>query len=159
MTPASAEVWNQIAAAFPPVLPPQPITTCDCEECRDVRANLGHLCWNEVLPPAIEKHFGSLPLLTNDAFQALLPAFLFGALDGINGENKTLEWTLYALLGAYEEDRATTENAEAQVRLRIAGFTEAQRAAVRAFLSMATAEPELEFHHEPIARALSAIWI
>ena len=98
-------------------------------------------------------------MLTDDAFQALLPAFLFYALSGMNHDNKILEWTLYALCGTYhEEDRVTAENAEVQLRQRIAGFTDAQRAAVRAFLSMAAAEPELEWHHEPIAHALSAIW-
>jgi hypothetical protein len=82
MTLPASKVWEQIEAAFPAVLPSQPITTCDCEECRDVRATLGHLRWTEVLPPAIEKHFGSLPLLTDEAFHALLPAFLFRALHG-----------------------------------------------------------------------------
>jgi len=77
MTTASLNVWAQITEAFPPVLPPQPVTGCACDECRDVRANLGHQRWNDVLPPAIDKHFGSLPLLTKDAFQALLPAYLF----------------------------------------------------------------------------------
>ena len=91
MNAASKKVWEQIASVFPPILPSQPITTCDCEECLDVRGNLGHLPWKDILPPAVEKHFGSLPLLTDDAFQALLPAFLFRALDDISPENKS--WT------------------------------------------------------------------
>jgi hypothetical protein len=158
MTPASRKVWEQIAAAFPPILPSQPITTCDCEECLDVRANLGHLRWIDVLPPAIEKHFGSLPLLTEDAFQALLPAFLFRALDDFSPENKFLEWTLYTVCGAYEEDEATTEAADAELRRRIARFTEPQRNSVRAFLALAATAPDLDFHQAPVAHALAAIW-
>jgi len=158
MTPTSRKVWEQIAAAFSPILPPQPITTCECEECLDVRANLGHLRWNDVLLPAIEKHFGSLPLLTDDAFQALLPAFLFRALDDISAENKFLEWTLYAVCGAYEEDEATTEAADADRRRRIARFTRQQRESVRAFLALVTVAPNLDIHHAPVAHALAAIW-
>jgi hypothetical protein len=124
-----------------------------------VRANLGSLRWIDILPPAVEKHFGSLPLLTDDAYQALLPAFLFGALDDISRENKVLEWTLYALCGAYEEDEATTEASDVAQRKRIAGFTEAQRASVRALLGLVAAAPDLAFHHDPVAHAFSAIWV
>jgi hypothetical protein len=158
MTDASLKVWEKIAAAFPPTLPRQPITTCDCEECRGVRANLGGLRWNEILPPAIDKHFGSLPLLHDGAFQALLPAFLFHALADLNPENKFLEFTQYALCSAYEEDRATTEAADKKLHERIVVFTEPQRASIRAFLELVAAEPDLAFHHEPSVHALSAIW-
>jgi hypothetical protein len=152
-------VWEQVATAFPPTLPAQPITTCDCDECQDVRANLGHLRWVDVLPSAVEKTFGALPLLTDDAFQSLLPAFLFRALEDIGPENNFLEWTLYELCSAYEEDQPTTEAADAEVRRRIAGFTRGQREAVRAFLKLVGDAPRLEFHHEPIRHALSAMWV
>ena len=158
MTPASAKVWELITAAFPLALPAQPITTCSCEECRDVRANLGHLRWNEILPPAIDKHFGSLGLLTDEAFRYLLPAFLFHALSDLSKDNKFLEWALYAFCGPYEEDEATTRDEDARVRKRIARFSEPQREAVRAFLGLMSTVPELEFHHQPIAHALSVIW-
>jgi hypothetical protein len=158
MTTASAKVWDKILAAFPSTLPPQPVTTCDCEECRDVRANLGHLCWNEILAPALDKHFGSLPLLTDEAFQALLPAFLFRALDNVSDENKSLEWTLYALYGSNEDDEIEAEVADARLRNRTASFNEAQREAVRAFLGLMATAPELEDHHGPIAHALAVVW-
>jgi hypothetical protein len=157
MTPASAEVWEQIATAFPANLPAQPVTACECDECQDVRANLGQLRWVDVLPPAADKTFGSLPLLTDDAFQALLPAFLFRALEDINPENKFLEWTLSALCGANEDDEVT-EAIDADRRGRIARFTEPQREAVRAFLSLVASVPSLRFHHNTVAHALSAIW-
>lgn len=158
MTTVSRKVWEQVAAAFPSALPAQPITACECEECQGVRANLGHLRWTEVLPSAIDKHFGSLPLLTAEAFQALLPAFLFRALGDISRENKFLEWTLYALCGGHEEDDATTEAAEAELRNRITRFSKPQRESVRAFLELVTTAPDLAFHHRPIAYALSAFW-
>ena len=158
MTPASAKVWEQIASAFPATLPEQPITICDCDECQEVRANLGHLRWNDALPHAADKTFGSLPLLTDDAFQALLPAFLHRALEDVNPENKFLEWTLYALCGAYDEDEVTTEATDAERRTRIALFTKPQREAVRAFLTLVTGATNLRFHHDPVAHALSAIW-
>jgi hypothetical protein len=152
------KVWAQVAAAFPPTLPTQPVTACACDECQDTRANLGHLRWVDVLPPAIEKSFGSLPLLTDEAFQALLPAFLFRSLEDISPENKFLEWTLYALCGAYEADEATSKATDADRRRRIAGFTLAQREAVRAFLALVSAAPLLDFHQQPIQHALSSIW-
>ena len=139
-------------------MPAQPITACDCEECQEVRANLGELRWNQILPAAIDKHFGSLPLLTDESFEALLPAFLFRALGEIDPDNKFLEWTLYALCGAYEKDEATIEAVDTERRKRIARFTEPQRASVRAFLGLVKAEPSLAFHHEPIAHALATIW-
>jgi len=136
----------------------QPITGCDCEECLEIRANLGHLRWNDVLAPAVDKCFGALPLLTDEAFHALLPAFLFRALQDVSRENKYLEWTLYSLCGAYQEDEGETEASAAKLRERIANFTPAQRAAVRALLELVRTEPSLESHHEPIAYALPAIW-
>lgn len=104
MTEASLEVWKQIIEAFPAYLPQQPITPCECEECLGVRAGLGQLRWNEILSEAIGQEFGSLPLLTEDAFHALLPAFLLPALSDLSDENHSLEWVLYALCGEYESD-------------------------------------------------------
>jgi hypothetical protein len=149
----------QVTDAFLPVLPPQPVTECDCEECLDVRANLGHLCWNEILPPAIDTHFGSLALLTDNAFRALLPAYLFHSLRDLNGQNKVLEWTLYALCANYDEDDESAADADANLRKRIAGFSAPQRAAVRAFSELSAATPGIsDGHGDAIAHALSAIW-
>ena|ERR1035441_1666810 len=159
MTPDSLNVWTQITEAFPPDLPSQPVTTCDCDECRDARANLGRLRWNEGLPPAIDKHFGSLPLLTDDAFRALLPAYLFQPLRNLSGENKFLEWTLYALCAAHDgNDETTARDTDTRLRTRVAAFTEAQRAAVRTFLILASAAPGLKNHRDAIAHALSVLW-
>jgi len=114
-----------------------PITT------RDVRANLGHLRWNDILAPAIEKHFRSLPLLTDDAFQTLLPAFFFRVLEAISPENQALEWTLHTLCGAYEEDEATMHATNAERQKRFASFTGPQRQSVRAFLELVNTAPKL----------------
>jgi hypothetical protein len=62
------------------------------------------------------------------------------------------------LCSAYEEDEPTTEEADAKLCKKIARFTEPQRACMRAFLALVTVAPELAFHHEPIAHALSPIW-
>lgn len=97
-------------------------------------------------------------LLTDGAFQALLPAFLFRALEDISPENKFLEWTLYALCGAYEEDDARIKATDAERRRRFAQFTRAQREAVRAFLTLISTAPLLDLHQQPIQHALSAIW-
>lgn len=159
MTSESLDVWRQIVEAFPVVLPEQPVTTCDCEECRDVRANLGHLRWNEVLPPAIDKHFGSLPLLTNDAFRALLPAYLFHALSDLSDRNKVLEWTLYTLCAVYDEADESAAESDADLRRRMAYFTDPQRAAVRAFLRLVAATPGISSgHRDAVAHALAAVW-
>ena len=159
MTSESLDVWAQIVEAFPAVLPEQPVTVCDCDECRDVRANLGHLRWNEVLPPAIDKHFGSLPQLTNDAFQALLPAYLFHALSDVSERNEVLEWTLYTLCAVYDEDDDCGAESDADLRRRISNFTGQQRTAVRAFLARIAATPGISGgHRDAAAHALAAVW-
>jgi hypothetical protein len=158
MTAASRKVWEQIATAFHPVLPPQPITKCDCEECLDVRANLDYLRWDDILPIVLEKHFGSLPLLTDEGFQALLPGFLFRALEDISSENKVLEWTLYALCGSYAQDEVGTQATNAERQKRIARLTGPQRESVRAFLELMKTAPKLDFHRDAITHALVAIW-
>lgn len=159
MTAESLDAWAQIVEAFPSVLPEQPVTLCDCDECRDVRANLGHLRWDEVLPPAIYKHFGSLPLLTTDAFQALLPAYLFHALSDISERNKVLEWTLYTLCPVYDKDDESAAQSDAYLRRRISNFTTPQRAAIRAFLSLIAATPGIGCSdRDAIAHSLSAVW-
>jgi len=141
-------------------MPPQPVTACDCDECRDVRANLGHLRWNQLLPPAIDKHFGSLPLLTDDAFRALLPAYLFHSLSDLSDDNRVLEWTLYAICSVYDEDDVTTAEADVRLRSRTASFTGSQRAAVRAFLALAAVAPGISSgHRDAIAHAQAAVWI
>jgi hypothetical protein len=155
----SLKVWAQIVEAFPPALPQQPVTTCNCEECRDVHANLGHLRWDEVLPPAIEKHFGSLPLLTENAFQVLLPAYLFHALCDVSEQNKILEWTLFGLCAVYDENNEGAADSDARLRQRTRNFTMPQRAAVRAFLALVSATPGISCgHRDAIAHALDAVW-
>ena len=159
MTSESLDVWAQIVAAFPSVPPEQPVTACDCDECRNVRANLGHLKWDEILPPAIDKHFGSLPLLANGAFRALLPAYLFHALSDLSERNKVLEWTLYTVCAVYDEGDDCAAESEDDLRRRIADFTDPQRAAVRAFLALVAATPGISRgHRTAIAHALAAVW-
>jgi hypothetical protein len=121
MTPSSQCAWERIVEAFPPVLPAQPITRCACAECLNVRADLGRLRWNDPLSPSLQKQFGSLPLLADEAFCALLPAFLFCAPGDVSPKNEVLEFTLYALCGAHEEDQATKEATAANRRLRMLG--------------------------------------
>ena len=150
MTAESRQVWEQIAAAFPAVVPSEPITPCDCEECLDVRANLGNCRWNDILPATVEKCFGSLPLLTDEAFQALLPAFLFRALNGVSNKNQVLEFTLYTL--------CPSRAIKPRQRRRISRLTESQRESVRAFLRLMSTEPALQWHHDAIMYALSAYW-
>lgn len=158
MTSESSSVWAQIREAFPPVLPPQPVTVCACDECLDVRANFGHLRWDQVLRPAIGKGFGWLPLLTEEAFQALLPAFLFYALQDLREQNKVLEWTLYALCGSYVTEDA--ESSDPHPRNRAGQFTEAQRAAVRAFLELVASVPNMGAgHRDAIAHGLAIGWV
>ena len=82
---------------------------------------------------------------------------LFRTLGEIDPDNKVLEWTLYALCSACEEDEETSEAVDAGRGKRVTRFTEPQRASVRAFLGLVTSAPGFAFHHEPIAPALEAI--
>jgi len=152
---AARNVWNEIVDAFPPVTPSQPVTLCDCEECLEVRANLGHVAWNHVLPPAIEHCFGSLPPLTDESFHALLPAYLLHAFADLGDHNKVFEWTLYSLCGP--EDGADHDPEDAGLREKAMLFSPEQRRAVRSFLFLAGSVREIREQHD-VMGAAATIW-
>ena len=60
-------------------------------------------------------------LLTDKAFRALLPAYLFHSLRHLSDQNKVLEWTLYTLCAVYDEDDKSATDVDAKLRKRIAG--------------------------------------
>jgi hypothetical protein len=69
------ELERQILAAFPPRKVNQ-IVTHQCEECESLKRELGGRVWSDISAEFIEANDGALPLLTQDAYLAFLPAWL-----------------------------------------------------------------------------------
>jgi len=90
------QLREQIPEAFPPARFHGSITTCDCEECLDLRKALSGQRWDEV-PTAFLDFTCSPALLDAEAFQAFLPAYMLRGLDDLKRERVVLEFTVYSL--------------------------------------------------------------
>lgn len=76
----------ELLRSFPQRLVSGVIAPHECEECLSLREHLAHRTWSEVSDEFAEQYCGSLPLLSPDAYNAYLPAWLWTALhrpDGI----------------------------------------------------------------------------
>lgn len=65
---------------FPPYAPEGPIAPHECEECSKIRAQLDGCSWLEIPAGYVEEHEGVLPLLSEQALHAFLPAWLRQAM-------------------------------------------------------------------------------
>jgi len=72
ITPASAKIVRPDRGGISGDDPRAANNDLHCEERQDVGVN-SDTRWNEILPPALDKHFGSLPLLTDEAEPAGRP--------------------------------------------------------------------------------------
>lgn len=90
---------EQILSAFPPELFTGSVTSgCTCDECAGLAAKLRHQSWITISDEVIEAEFGSLPLLSEEAFRAFLPTWLTQSLLRLEDkEQKVRAWTLYKL--------------------------------------------------------------
>ena len=70
------------------------ITSCDCEECTDIRRELRHRRWDEISTAFLDLTCGPT-LLTPEAFKAFLPAYPLRALDDLTPGRVFLEFTVY----------------------------------------------------------------
>jgi len=99
---------DQIREAFPATQFYGPITSCDCEECAHIREELRHKRWDEISPAFVD--FTCSPaLLTPEAFNAFLPAYLLRALDDLPEHCAVVEFTVYSLCPNQPEENGQDE--------------------------------------------------
>jgi len=101
-----------------------------CEECAGLRADFAEMRWNLMPPALIEKHYGSLPLLSPEALAYFLPAYLLYALDHFTPDSLVTEFVVYHLAPDAPHDQDAIEWRRAKLR----HFTRQQIAVVNDFL-------------------------
>jgi hypothetical protein len=101
------QLLQQIRAEFPPERFVGSVTSgCTCDECMELAKRLRHQSWDTVGDDTMEAQFGSLPLLSQDALLAFLPAWLTRSLRDLGAnEQKFPEWTLYSLALYYDAEK------------------------------------------------------
>ena len=77
----SSDAFDALVQAFPARVVEGPIAPHECDECAAIRAALTGRTWIEVPDSVAEEFSGSLPLLTEDAYNAYLPVWLRAALN------------------------------------------------------------------------------
>ena len=142
----AAAVADRIRAAWADVgAPGGPLVSCPCPECEELEAALRGVGWRDADAALADRHEQDLPLLDAAPYRALLPAFLLAALDP---ESEVGEFVVYSL----EPSEFNTP--------RFEGLTEAQGAAVLAFLELDLKECEASnpvYAEEP-RRAIEEYW-
>jgi hypothetical protein len=79
-------VEAELRLCFPQRLVSGVIAPHECEECSALREHLAPRTWSEVTDDFTEQYSGSLPLLSPDAYNAYLPAWLRAALHKPDGD-------------------------------------------------------------------------
>src|ERR1700730_2045732 len=103
------QLRDQIRLAFPATQFYGPITSCDCEECTDIREELRHKRWDEISIAFLDRTC-SPTLLTPEAFNAFLPAYLLRALDDLSEYSVVVEFTVYSLCPNDPDEDAEQED-------------------------------------------------
>ncbi|HWY48036.1 MAG TPA: DUF6714 family protein [Bryobacteraceae bacterium] len=152
-------VRNEIRATFPSKQYYGPITACDCDESKEIREELWHKRWDEI-PTAFLDLTCSPTLLTPEAFQAFVPAYMLRGLDDLIGDRVVLEFTVYSLCPDAEPDKDTAKQVkETRLRARAKMMSPAQVQAIRSFLTFVAANAEnRELLRPMVGAALDSIW-
>lgn len=157
------EIRRQIRSAFPSETFFGAVTNgCKCDECAELVRNLRYQKWDDLNNETMDAQFGSLPLLSPEAFSMFIPAWLMRSLDNLEAEEQQFcEWTLYAFaLYHHEEDSADDLSHKIdRMRSRAERLTREQIHAVAAFLRLIQHRTSLsEWDRESIRRALELVW-
>jgi len=160
---AAQQLRNQIRLAFPVTQFDGPITSCDCEECTGIREELRHKRWDEV-PVTFLDLTCSPTLLTPEAFNAFLPAYLLRALDDLSRHSVVVEFTVYSLCPNDSQENgqgahAGSEDGVNRLLQRARLMSLAQIQAIRAFLMFVQENAgDGEWFRPFVARALENVW-
>jgi hypothetical protein len=157
------DLRNQIREAFPATQFYGPITSCKCDECMSIREGLQRKQWDQV-PTAFLDSTCSPTLLTPEAFQAFLPAYLLRSLDDLSLHSVVLEFTVYSLCPDDHQENgheAQSDRPHGYRRLvqRASLMSPAQTQAIRSFLLFVQENAaDREWFRPFITRALQTFW-
>lgn len=148
------------------VFPSQPffgsITNgCACDECTALVKSLYGRKWDALDNETMDVQFGSLSLLTLEAFTIFVPAWLIRSLDNIDAEEqKFREWTLYSLALYSDEDGPDELSAEIEkLRQQSDQLNPEQLRVIADFLRLIhDRTPISKWNQESIRRSLELIW-
>jgi hypothetical protein len=148
-------VRRMVGSAFPAGPPPHRtrITPHECHECSAVADSLAGRVWTELPAALIDEHHDNLPLLTAEAFHYFFPAFLLRALDPFDPDNKVCRGNIIQL-----SPTQTPVDDPGYLAL-VRPFSEAERAAVVAFLQLVLADERFFITHKNAERALRKHWL
>lgn len=158
-------IRHQIRAAFPPTRFQGAVTLCPCDECKELQETMQGKSWDQITNDFVD-FTGSPTLLTPDAFQAFLPAYMLRALDNIATDNVVLEFTVYSLCPSIALDDEVPDpdplkDPKHSQRLRDLArlMSPAQIAAIRCFLSFIADQASQRKWFRPLVLAsLETIW-
>lgn len=145
------KLTSEITAAFADVPHPgQNIAPCNCEECRalqkDLHKDFSGSSWQTLTASFFESHFGDLSLLSPEAFNYFLPAYLVYALQNYNASD-VWEWTIYTLTPGKE-----SENMSEWWRERLRPFTKEQMNVIYQYLDLIRQDPDAYDFYKDIDR-------
>ena len=100
------ELTEAILVAFADV--PQPararIALHECEECSELRSAFAGRDWRTLSREFLEQYYGSLPLLSPEALQYYLPAYLLAAIAEFHHDNIVAEFTVCNLTPEVQDE-------------------------------------------------------
>jgi hypothetical protein len=157
------DLEEQIRAAFPDQRFSGMVTHgCTCEECTDLEASLRHQSWTTISDETIESNYVGLPLLSDEALVAFLPAWLTRALfDLQDSDYPVREFTLYHLALYWDsktEDASAHAKKTSQLQQLYGKMSPAQVLAVEQWLKFQKEHANInKWDHESIDAALDIL--
>lgn len=156
------ELRDQIRQAFPAAPFDGSITICDCDECTHLRKELTHKRWDEISNAFLDLTCSPV-LLTPEAFNAFLPAYMLRALDDLSPFAVVAEFTVYSLCPNYPEENGeegSSNEYKVKELIKCASLlNSSQIQAIRAFLVFVNENSgEGEDFQPIITSALETIW-
>ena len=161
---SAQQVRNQIREAFAATPFEGPITSCDCEECTDIREHLRHKRWDEISTAFLDSTCSPV-LLTPEAFKAFLPAYLLRSLDDLSLHRVVVEFTVYSLCPAKPEENSPKmlvghEDGLNRLLQRARLMSPLQIQTIRAFLAFVEENAgDAEWFRPFIEGALGEVWL
>ena len=154
---------QKIESSFPAERFFGPVTGgCACDECSALTNSFRHEAWNTLTDQVMDERFGSLPLLSPEAFATFLPAWLTRSLRDLDAKDqKFREWTLYQLALYHEDEDGPDDFTRITQRLRRDSeqLTPEQVELVGDFLRLIRERACIsEFDDESIGRSLELVW-
>jgi hypothetical protein len=157
------QLGDQIRAAFPPARFYGSITSCNCDECTDIRDQVRDKRWDEIPTAFLDLTCGPT-LLTPEALHAFLPAYLLRALDGLSQRTVVLEFTVYSLCPNDPEENGLEEDASGDKKMnrlleQARLMSPAQVQAICAFLQFVKEKAnDGEWLQRFVTPALETVW-